>query len=241
MPNSYFQFRQFCVHQERCAMKVGTDGTLLGAWASGGIRVLDIGTGTGLIVLMMAQRYPEAMLTAVDIDPAAVAQAQENVTASPFANRISVLQADARILRVEPSTAANALLPFDAIVCNPPFFARSLTSPNPQRTVARHTTMLTFADLMSAAVRLLAADGELSVVIPDESRSAFMAEASLAGLFLSRQCSVRTTPHKQPRRWLLAFRRHSVDSVDMSNGIIEDAPGQRSAWYTALTSDFYLY
>ena len=98
MSNSYFRFQQFTVHQDRCAMKVGTDGTLLGAWARGGRRILDIGTGTGLIALMMAQRFPQAVVTAVDIDEDAVGQASENVAASPFAGRIAVEQADIRTM-----------------------------------------------------------------------------------------------------------------------------------------------
>ena len=96
MSNSYFRFKQFVVRQERCAMKVGTDGTLLGAWAQGGKKILDIGTGTGLIALMMAQRYPQALVTAIDIDAEAVEQAQENVMASPFADRINVILGDIR-------------------------------------------------------------------------------------------------------------------------------------------------
>ena len=117
MANGYFQFKQFTVRQQHCAMKVGTDGTLLGAWsqASAGLcRVLDVGTGTGLIALMMAQRYPEAQVIAIDIDEKAVFQAQENVSASPFADRIKVLEADVQTF--EDSVK------FDSIVCNPPFF-----------------------------------------------------------------------------------------------------------------------
>ena len=134
MANGYFQFKQFTVRQQHCAMKVGTDGTLLGAWAkasAGPCRVLDVGTGTGLIALMMAQRYPEALAVAIDIDEKAVFQAQENVTASPFADRIQVLEADVQTFADSEK--------FDSIVCNPPFFEDSLVCPDPQRTEARHT------------------------------------------------------------------------------------------------------
>ena len=104
MAHDSFQFKQFTIRQDRCAMKVGTDGTLLGAWAHGGQRILDVGTGTGLIALMMAQRFPEAEVTAIDIDAEAVRQAQENVMVSPFRDRIKTYLVD---LRTYPSTGLN--------------------------------------------------------------------------------------------------------------------------------------
>ena len=165
MAKGYFQFKQFTIYQQHCAMKVGTDGTLLGAWAlasSGACRVLDIGTGTGLIALMMAQRYPEVMVTAIDIDAAAVGQAMENVMASPFAERINVYEADVQ-------TFENMEM-FDSIVCNPPFFEHSLTCPDAQRTEARHTVSLNYHQLVDAVFRLLKDDGRFSVIITSDCR-----------------------------------------------------------------------
>lgn len=230
MSNNYFQFKRFVVRQERCAMKVGTDGTLLGAWARGGQRVLDIGTGTGLIALMMAQRCPKALVTAVDIDADAVRQARENVAESPFAERITVVEGDI-ISHFSPH--------FDAIVCNPPYFNDSLTCPDEQRTTARHTTTLTYRELMAAVARLLSDDGEFSVVIPFDCKARLEAEAALVGLSKTRECSIRTTPRKAPRRFLLAFRKHPV-AVETTEGVLETEPGQRSDWYHALTNEFYL-
>jgi len=249
MSNNYFQFKRFVVRQERCAMKVGTDGTLLGAWARGGQRVLDIGTGTGLIALMMAQRCPEALVTAVDIDAEAVRQARENVAESPFAERITVVEGDINTL-LPTSNIGNHISHFsplishfpphfDAIVCNPPYFNDSLTCPDEQRTTARHTTTLTYRELMAAVARLLSDDGEFSVVIPFDCKARLEAEAALAGLSKTRECSVRTTPRKAPRRFLLAFRKHPV-AVETTEGVLETEPGQRSDWYHALTNDFYL-
>ena len=229
MANDYFQFQQFTVHQGRCAMKVGTDGTLLGAWSRGGQTVLDIGTGTGLVALMMAQRFPEAHVTGIDIDPEAVEQAKENVGASPFRN-IGIMEADAR---------AFVGGPFEAIVCNPPFFTDSLACPDAQRTLARHTTSLTYRDLMASAWRLLADVGEFSVIIPFDCKSRLENEAALAGFFLSRECAVKTTPLKQPRRYLLAFRKHSCE-FERTENVIETNPNERSAWYRELTKEFYL-
>ena len=117
-----FTFKQFDVQHDRCAMKVGTDGVLLGAWAEGGLRILDIGTGTGLIALMMAQRYGEATITGVDIDHEAAMQARDNVSRTPFANRISIIESPVQNLTADTHGK------FDAIVCNPPFFNDSLTT-----------------------------------------------------------------------------------------------------------------
>ena len=134
MGNSVFIFKEFAVKQDACAMKVGTDGVLLGAWARGGSRVLDIGTGTGLIALMMAQRFPEAEIEAIDIAEAACLQAKENVANSVFARRVRVVRA-ALQQYVGPKS-------FDCIVSNPPFFVDSLHNPDALRSMARHTSTL---------------------------------------------------------------------------------------------------
>ena len=235
MSNDYFQFRQFIVHQQRCAMKVGTDGTLLGAWAlapSGRCRILDIGTGTGLIALMMAQRFPESSVLGIDIDPEAVAQATENVRLSPFSERIKILQED--LMKFDDTDD------FDAIVSNPPYFVDSLECPDDQRTMARHTVSLTYEGLIRQAFRLLKDDGCLSLVIPSESRSLIESAACLEGFFLSRVCLIKTTPRKQPKRQLIEFRKHSVKELIIEEGIIEDSPNVRSSWYQQLTKEFYI-
>lgn len=250
MANSFFQFRQFTVRQEHCAMKVGTDGTLLGAWARCPIsplgdkrEVLDVGTGTGLIALMMAQRFPEARVMAIDIDAEAVQQAVENVAASPFADRIQVVQADVTTfdtpIRDIRDIRCSDYIQYDSIVCNPPYFVDSLTCPDRRRTLARHDRSLSYRQLMTAASRLLADDGELSVVIPFDCRIRLEQEAALAGLSKVRQCAVHTTPGKPPRRYLLAFRKHPAP-LEEETGILEDSPGHRSSWYQQLTKDFYL-
>ena len=235
MANGYFQFKQFTVHQQRCAMKVGTDGTLLGAWAralDGPCRVLDVGTGTGLIALMMAQRHPQTLVTAIDFDENAVLQALENVQASPFADRIDVLKAD--VLTFEDTEK------FDSIVCNPPFFEDSLTCPDPQRTEARHTVTLGYRQLMDAAFRLLKDDGRFSVIIPSDCRARLESEARLRGFFVSRVCSVQTTPAKAPKRYMIELTKQPVNEIDTTNGILESSPRVRSDWYHELTKEFYI-
>ena len=235
MANGYFQFRQFTVHQQHCAMKVGTDGTLLGAWALASespCRILDIGTGTGLIALMMAQRYPQAKVTAIDIDDGAVRQAKENVSASPFVDRINVIKADVLTFEEEEK--------YDSIVCNPPFFEDSLTCPNPQRTEARHTVSLGYRQLMEAAFRLLKDDGHFSLIIPSDCRERLESEAHLRGFFLSRVCSIQTTPKKAPKRYMIELSKQPVNEVDTTNGILESSPQVRSDWYRELTKEFYI-
>ena len=235
MSNDYFQFRQFVVHQQRCAMKVGTDGTLLGAWAaapSGQCRILDIGTSTGLIALMMAQRFPEAEVTGIDIDEDAVTQAVENVSLSPFSERISICHLD--ILNFADTIG------FDAIVSNPPYFVDSLACPDDQRTIARHAVSLTYEQLMHQVYRLLKDEGRFSVVVPSDCRAKIEAAACLEGFFTTRVCLIKTTPRKQPKRQLIEFQKHPVSELDISEGVIEVSPNVRSEWYQQLTKEFYI-
>ena len=230
MANNYFKFKEFTVWQQHCAMKVGTDGTLLGAWAEGGERILDVGTGTGLIALMMAQRFPQARVMGIDIDSQAVGQARENVEASSFVQRIAIEQADANVFEGT----------FDCVVSNPPFFEKSLICPDDQRTMARHDENFSYAGLFALGRRVLTEEGCLSLVAPFDYRSRVLEEASLHGFFLRREWAVKTTPQKQPRRYLFTFALSSAADIDRGTGVIEDAPGQRSEWYQQLTADFYL-
>lgn len=170
-----FRFKRFTVRQDLCAMKVGMDGVMLGSWAQGGKRILDIGTGTGLIALMMAQRYPEADVVAIDIDEGAVEQAKVNVANSSFSARITI--------RKEAVQQHEGV--YDAIVCNPPYFSDSLKAPDQQRNIARHTDTLSYAELMQSAYRLLADEGELSVVIPFDYKQRMEDEATFVGFFSS--------------------------------------------------------
>ncbi len=218
-----FQFKQFTIYQDLCAMKVGTDGVLLGAWANGGKRVLDAGTGTGIIALMMAQRYPNAVVTAIDIDEGAVKQAQQNVAQSPFAQQITVLH----------NTLQEHQGEYDAIISNPPFFIDSLAAPDEQRNVARHTQTLTYTELMQAAWRLLSDEGELSVVVPFDYRKRMEDEAIFVGFFPSKVCAVKTTERKPAKRYLLSFKKHPCrcEQEQLTIG---------SEMYQKLTKEFYL-
>lgn len=237
-----FSFKQFSLAQDRCAMKVGTDGVLLGAWAEGGKRVLDIGSGTGLIALMMAQRFPEATVVGIDIDGAACSQARENVSSSPFSCRVDIVHTSLQdyALAVGESDKDGVGQQFDSIVCNPPFFIYSLRSPDPQRALARHADSLPFSDLFQGVKRLLSADGVFSAVIPSEYLEQFSVNAYLSGFYLSRKYDVKTTPKKPVRRHLVAFRRKLPHTLDRQSVCLQETDGSRSGWYSRLTSDFLL-
>ena len=235
MSSRGFTFKQFDIKHDKCAMKVGTDGVLLGAWAEGGQRILDIGTGTGLIAIMMAQRYGEASVTGVDIDHDAAIQARDNASRTPFASRISIVESPVQNL----SADTHGL--FDAIVCNPPFFTDSLKNPDQQRAVARHADTLPYRQLFETVARLLAANGEFSAVIPADCLSQFCTEAYMANLTPSRRCAIRTTQRKQPKRYLIAFRHASCTHEFMSEEqCLQDAFGNLSGWYEQLIFDFYI-
>lgn len=233
MSNSYFKFKQFTVYQDRCAMKVGTDGTLLGAWTdvAESHSILDIGTGTGLIALMLAQRSLDVHITAIDIDMDSVVQAKSNVALSSWSNRIHVLCSS-----LQHFTGGC----FDTIVSNPPYFVNSLKCPNGHRTLARHTASLSYKDLFQSVTRLLSDDGEFSVIIPFDCCDQMNSEAALAGMFLSRSFAVHSVPSKNVRRYLLSYKKHQSEQIEKADVCIEDGCHNRSVWYKKMTEDFYL-
>ena len=228
-----FQFKQFTIHQQQSAMKVGTDGVLIGAWAS--VRandrtILDIGTGTGLIALMLAQRNPEAEVVAVEIDSESAAQARDNVAASPWSDRVTVEECAVQDFVSD--------LKFDLIVSNPPYFVDSQKCPDGSRNTARHTDTLSFSELMKAAERLLAPDGRFAVIVPAESAMSVIAAGNM---HLVRRCDVRTKPSAQPKRVMLEFSPRFEGAALREELTIGDGTnGGYSPEYVALTRDFYL-
>lgn len=230
-----FTFKQFHIDHSRCAMKVGTDGVLIGAWCrlpSSG-RILDIGTGTGLIAVMAAQRASGCTVTGIDIDAECVAQARDNAASSPWGGRIGIEQC-----------ALQEFFPthrFDAIVSNPPYFEESLLPPDARRTAARHTRSLTYAELVDGVVRLLDADGRFSLILPAAESERFLSAAH-GVLFLTRRCDVRTTPGSGVRRVMMEFAVSvpnllpHIESLSIEDG----GPMRYSGEYRALTRDFYL-
>lgn len=233
MGQDVFQFRQFAVRQGRCAMRVGTDGVLLGAWCdvTDAHRVLDIGTGSGLISLMVAQRNPKAKIVAVEIDPGSAFDAADNFAASKWSHRLDVVQADFL------SYASG--ITFDLIVANPPFFDSGHAAPDSRRAAARHTESLPFQQLLSHATSLLSKRGRIALIAPSEVKERIEFLAGENNLWIGRRLGVRTTPAKPVRRFLWEFANFPVQLV-AENLTIQDAEGRRTAEYAGLTNDFYL-
>lgn len=230
-----FTFKQFHIDHSRCAMKVGTDGVLIGAWCrlpeSG--RILDVGTGTGLIAIMAAQRALQTSVTAIDIDRECIAQARDNVAATSWSDRIEVVE-----------SSLQDFLPaerFDVIVSNPPYFEESLLPPDEGRMTARHTCSLPFGELVDGVLRLLADDGYFSLILPAAESERFLSAAH-GRLFLTRKCEVWTTPSSGVRRVMMEFVTHPPKQLPVSERlVIEDGGEMRySEEYRALTREFYL-
>ena len=246
MNNNTFTFKQFTIHQQHCAIKVGTDGVLLGAWASNAAWnqhpgapgcMLDIGTGTGLIALMLAQRFPNATIDAIDIEPDACQQARQNVLASPFSSRISIVEASLQNLS---GVHRHPERRYNIIAANPPYFINSLHAPDTKRTTARHAATLSYRDLAEGVATWLADDGEFSVILPTQSKESMIAECLLKGLLLTTDCTIRTVAHKLAKRCMLSFRKKRMGDFVREERLLQNSDGTRSEWYTHLTREFYL-
>lgn len=284
MGSPNFRFKQFTVWHDRCAMKVGTDGVLLGTWCplqefrssyltpferlfasecsgvqefrSSGVtsehlnseasehftKVLDIGTGSGLIALMLAQRLPQAQITAIDIDNGAVEQAKYNFSISPWADR---LQCHQQALQDLEGTGI-----YDLIVSNPPYFQDSLKNPNSQRALARHTDTLSYDELLANSARLLKEEGRLALVLPIEAEQQIIALAQAYALYPTHITHVYPKPGKAAKRLLIAFSRLPIaySTSPIANSLLpiansltlESETSPRSEEYKELTKEFYL-
>lgn len=214
-------------------MKVGTDSVILGAWAelADCRNILDIGTGTGILALMAAQKSPEATVTAVEIDGEAAAQAAQNAACSPWSHRISVICQDIR-----------EYLPgcrYDAILCNPPYFRKSLHSPDSGRNTARHDDTLDYASLASCASVLLSDGGAFHIILPTDGFDAFCGAAASCGMQLTAITALISREGKPPFRKLGTFRKHYSDGRNDSL-TISDRQGNPTEEYIRLVKDFYI-
>lgn len=225
-----FRFKQFSVSNTLSAMKVGTDGVLLGAWASpsSGV-ILDAGTGTGVIALMMAQRCPDADIMGVDIDDSSVVEAAGNFKNSPWSSRLRALKADFRTFDFKA----------DLIITNPPFFINSLKSPQARRSDARHTDCLSQDELIDSALRVLSENGVLSLILPYSEGMKFISKCESSGLILKRRCRVFTREGDEPKRLMMEFSRNNSTPTQEEQLTIQNASGY-TLQYKSLTKDFYL-
>lgn len=199
--NNYFQFKQFRVEQINAAMRVGTDGVLLGAWIDleNARYVLDIGTGTGVIALMIAQRSA-AIIDAIDIEAGAIADARLNFAHSPWANRLNLTHISIQ------EWVKQAGKKYDCIVSNPPFFQNSIQSVSPQKSIARHTTNLNYQELFESVSLLLNTSGAFSIVVPSDTKQQLVEYANQKGLYLTKITKVVPKPGKPCKRLLLQFK-----------------------------------
>jgi len=232
-----FQFKQFSIHQDKTAMKVGTDGVLLGAWAPlehQPFSILDIGTGTGLIALMLAQRTDAEQIDALEIDEAAYEQAVENFENSPWSDRLFCFHAGLDEFIEEPEDE------YDLIVSNPPFYSEDYKTDNEQRDVARFQDAMPFEDLVEAADLLLSEKGILAVILPFKEEAKFIALAKDFDLFPIKITRIKGTPSTEIKRSLLAFSRFETLDFTVNELVIETSRHNFTAEYITLTKDFYL-
>lgn len=234
MSNDYFQFKLFTIRQERCAFKVGTDGVLLGAIAEirGRSRILDVGTGSGLVALMLAQRS-DAEIVAIEPHRNSYLQAGGNTAESPWAGRIRVVNCS--LQDFHPGDTR-----FDLIVSNPPFFIASLRNPDPAKSVSRHNDTLTHQDLLEGSVRLLTGDGLLEVIMPVAEGRKFIDKALDHDLHCCRIAHVSPTPSSGPKRMVMAFSRQKTPVFQINLTIETGKRHHYTPEFVELIRDFYL-
>ncbi|NND64136.1 MAG: methyltransferase [Flavobacteriaceae bacterium] len=231
-----FQFKQFIVNQDRCAMKIGTDGVLLGAWVDVSFEpdsILDIGSGTGIIALQLAQRSSAEIIDAVEIDEDAYEQCQENFEASPWGDRLFCYHAAIQEFASEMDES------YDLIVSNPPFYSEDYKSDDIARDTARFNDALPFRHLLVCAEHLLSEKGIFALVIPKKEEKAMIELAKEVGLFPNRICRVRGTMTSEEKRCLIEFSRIQTEAQEETL-TIETSRHNYTPEYIELVKDFYL-
>jgi tRNA1Val (adenine37-N6)-methyltransferase len=232
-----FQLKKFSVEQDKCAMKIGTDGILLGAWTpieNNPLSVLDIGTGTGIIALMLAQRSNAEQIDALEIDGEAYEQATDNFENSPWNDRLFCFHAGLDEFIEEPEDE------YDLIICNPPFYSEDYKTNDKKRDLARFQDAMPFEELIEAADLLLSENGIFSVIIPFKEENKFLSLANDLELYPFKITRVKGTPTSEIKRSLLAFSRNRIDNFSIDDLIIETERHVYTPEYIELTKEFYL-
>lgn len=230
-----FEFKQFTIDDSNCSMKVGTDAVLLGALAnplSFPDKILDIGTGCGVIALMMAQRFNSATVLAIDIDSTSCEVCSRNFESSPFGNKLEVSNTALQDFKQEG---------FDLIVSNPPYFENSLKAPNQQRSLARHTDSLSFNELINHSKRLLNNKGELWIIIPTNVANKIIKYGCQTELFPRIKIDIKNNPNKESKRSIIGFCQNKDISPIEEQHYIRDSDNKYSSWYREITCAFYTH
>ncbi len=229
-----FKFKQFEVDQRDCAMKINTDGVLLGAIVDfdNPSRILDVGSGTGVISLMLAQRFVDSWVDAVEIDTDAYLRTKENFDHSPFAARLTAYQSSFEAIEND--------VVYDLIVSNPPFYTNSLHNPDARKKLARHTDHDFFLTLLRFSYSKLNDNGSLQLIVPVDLALEIIDMAKPLGLYLSKQIQVRSFIDSETIRIILDLRKKPVDNVATDNLIIYETKGEYTARYKTLLSPFFL-
>jgi tRNA1Val (adenine37-N6)-methyltransferase len=239
MPNHYFEFKQFSVQQEFCAMKVCTDACLFGAWvaqkmASENVASsLDVGAGTGLLSLMLAQKLDRALINAIEIDEAASKQANENFENSLWKKRLHLSHCAAQNFVSETQ--------FDLIISNPPFFENALKSDDAKRNIALHENGLALDELIKIANKFLKDDGKFAVLLPHLRTNYFEKLASENGFYLKERLLVKQSPKHTCFRSILLFQKKYVEFIKEGSIEIKNAENEYSSAFIALLKDYYLH
>ena len=238
MANTYFQFKQFTIHQDNCAMKVCTDACLFGAWVANELKAinktgtcLDIGAGTGLLSIMLAQKTT-AFIDAVEIDKAAFEQAKENIYQSPWSEKISIINTDISTFETNKK--------YDCIISNPPFFEGDLKSSISNKNAAKHDTTLTLQQLLQAVENCLHEEGNFAVLLPYHRADFFIEAAAKSTLYVSKKVLIKQTPGHDYFRAMLLFRRQQK-MVSNEEIIIKDDTNNYTGVFTGLLKDYYLF
>ncbi len=236
MASGSFQFKTFTIHQQKVAFKVGTDSVILGAWAemNNAKTLLDVGTGSGLLALIMASKFPELTITAVEIDAESAAEAEQNCRESPFHHRIQIVGDDFKSWAKSQSPKC-----FDAIISNPPYFNNDLKNPDQRKSAARHTSTLNFSELAVGVSHLLKKQGLFYVILPAEQFDFFSQCALGASLYLSKKLYIKNKPSGNVIRVAGCFAKSENEIIESSLSIRNDNH-QYSEDYIHLTKDLYI-
>ncbi|RLD36471.1 MAG: tRNA (adenosine(37)-N6)-methyltransferase TrmM [Bacteroidetes bacterium] len=236
MSLDYFQFKQFIVHHLYSTMKVGTDAVLLGTLSDLPIdgRILDVGTGTGVISLILAQRC-KAQITAIDIHQASVWEARANFKESPWSDRLKALMIPYQLYAAQGNP-----IQYDLIISNPPFFENDLKSADKKRNMARHNDNLSFRDFLLASRNFISKKGELCLILPLTEGKLFIEEAKNFGFYLQKQIEIKPKPDKEANRLILSFGNQVMDKVQEKSITIRNSDNSYTETYKILTEDFYV-